>query len=226
MIARDARFRDARRPRGIKPGEQQRRLDLCARDFERMFASAEQTAALDRQRRQAVASPDRRSHQPQGSRDALHRSPHQRRIPDELGIECLTRKDSGEQAHGRARVAEVECAARSLEAAQADAVNAKLPGRRALDADAHCNERRERRATVLALQETLNISRPLCDCAQHRRAMRDGLVARNPDVAGDTGAWTRYETLSGSAHDRAANASAMAASSRSFCAAVPVVMRR
>jgi hypothetical protein len=56
--------------------------------------------------------------------------------------------------------------------------------------------------------------------------MRDGLVAWNPDVAGDAGGWTRYETWGGCAHDPAASASAMAASSRSFCATVPVVMRR
>ena len=114
----------------------------------------------------------------------------------------------------------------ALSPPQADAVNAQLAGRHAFDADAHRRERRERRATVLAFQESLNFSRAFRDRAQHRRAMRDRLVAWNPDVAGDAGGWTRYETWGGGAHDPAANASAMAASSRSFCAAVPVVMRR
>ena len=101
-----------------------------------------------------------------------------------------------------------------------------MPERDALDTNTHRRECLERRATVLAFQESLDFSRALRDGAQHRRAMRDGLVSWHPDVAGDAGAWARYESCDGGAHNPAANAPAKAASRRSFCAAVPVVMRK
>ena len=44
--------------------------------------------------------------------------------------------------------------AATLKSTQADAVNAQLSGRHAFDADAHRLERRERRETVLAFQES------------------------------------------------------------------------
>ncbi len=107
-----------------------------------------------------------------------------------------------------------------------DALDAHPAGPRSLDADAHGGERSQRGEAILAFQESVDLGRTLCDGTQHGGAMRNRLVPGNPDVAGDPSAGNRDEAFAPYAHGAAASAAAMAESSRSFCAAVPVEIRR
>ena len=66
---------------------------------------------------------------------------------------------------------------------------------------------------------------PSRDRAEHRRAVRNRLVARDAHFPADPAAGTRDEAL-GRIHGAAAIAAAIAASNRSFCAGVPVEIRR
>ena len=85
-------------------------------------------AAADLNRRRAVARPDDRTHLTQRLGNALHRTPAQGFIADQVGIEGLPRQQSREQTHRGARIAHVERAGGRLQPAQAHARHADARG--------------------------------------------------------------------------------------------------
>jgi hypothetical protein len=125
---------------------------------------------------------DPRAHGAQGLRDPLHRPPRERLVADELEAPVLPGEDSRQEAHERSRVAAVERAGGLSQPAQARAAD---PHALAVDLDfrserPHGGRGRER---VLRGPEPVDLALAVGDRAEHERAVRDGLVAGDGDVA-------------------------------------------
>jgi hypothetical protein len=166
------------------------------------------------------------AHATQRRGDPLHRPSHQRCVANQHRIERLPGKQAGEEPHRRARIAEFERCARRREALESHAVDPQRPGSQAFDADAELGKRRKRHEAVIGLEVTAYLRIARCNRRQHRDPMRNRLVAWNADLAGHAAAGTRDEFPQVGAHRALASACAIDESSRSFCADVPVVMRR
>src|SRR5207344_290674 len=107
---------------------------------------------------------------------------------------------------------------RGLQAGPTDATHADFPRARLFDLHAertHCTHRRE---TVFAFEEAAHFGDAFGDAAEHQRAMRDRLVARDTDGAGNV------RRRLGQVLGHGSKAFLSAASMRSFCSRVPMVM--
>ena len=144
--------------------------------------------ATDLHRRASLVRVDARAHHLQRHRDALHRPAHQRLIADQRGIEALRREQPHHQAHRRAGIAHVERRRRGCETVHARAVQQHLGGCRALDAHAERPQRARRGEAVLAVEEAADVRVARGERAEHQRAVRDRLVARHGERAGDAAA--------------------------------------
>ena len=115
-------------PCAYRPGEQDGRLHLRARDRHPIVDAVQPAPAADLDRRQAVVGAHLCTHLAQRPRHALHRPSHQRCISDQLRIERLRRQQAREQPDRRAGVSHVERVRRGFQAAHADTVHPHLVG--------------------------------------------------------------------------------------------------
>ncbi len=184
VIARDRRLDHRRGTVRVEPGEEQRRLDLRARDFGGHTPPGEPRPARDAHRRATAIGLDPCPERAQGLRGALHRPPHQGFVADEHAVERLRRKQAHEEPHGRTRIAHVERRGGRAQAVQPDAVDLHATRSRPTHGDAHALDRAERREAILTLEETLDPGRARRDRTQHQCPMRDRLVARYDEAPG------------------------------------------
>src|SRR4029079_4067570 len=139
--------------------------------------------ALDGQRRPIVRAlgHDVCTHLPQGIEDAFHWPLRERRVADQPAAERLAREESGQEAHGGARVPAVEVALRRCENALLSVHDERgLVWR--LDLDAECAHRGDGAEAILARQKTAKHTGSIAHGSEHHRAVRDALVARHCDL--------------------------------------------
>jgi hypothetical protein len=126
VVARHERLLDQRRPRGIETGQEQRALDLRARDFERVIERSELRACVERpdlERRSDIVralrmrvAADHGAARPKRGDHASHRPLRERRVADEPRLKRLCGKHTRQQAHRGSGVSAIELGARSLQA--------------------------------------------------------------------------------------------------------------
>ena len=184
MIARRRRLRHRHGPVGVEPREQHRGLHL-SRGHGRLVGERlglGQSPNTEWQAIAVAAADDRRAHAGERVGDALHRPPSQRVVAGEERPERLTGEHAEEQAHGRARVAAVDDVGRLGEAAPPDTGDAVLPRTLPRHLGAQRFHGGDRAQAVLGLEIAADVGGALCERAQQRRPVRDGLVARNLDA--------------------------------------------
>ena len=186
MIARDRRFDDRRGTFGVETSEQDRGFDLGARDRQLITDAFQPCAARDPHRRLAVQGIDSRTHFPQRLGCALHGPLHERCIADQDAVELLTAQKTRHQSHCSAGIPHVERMIDALETLHSHAVNANLLRTRTFDLHAERRHGIHRRETILALEKAADFRDAFGDTAQHHRAMRNGLVARDADGTGSS----------------------------------------
>ena len=166
---------------GQQPGEQDRRLQLCARDRQ-LVADWLQPRTLDRHRRPPLVRLDARTHPPQRLVDP-NRPRGKRLVADELEAAVLAGEDPAEQAKHRAGVAAVD---RSLGRDESAQPAASDPDRSRLWL-AHLHSERtqglESRVRVRSVTEASQLALAVCDRRQQRAALADALHGRDADVA-------------------------------------------
>ena len=123
---------------------------------------------------------------------------------DQRRVELLPGQQADEQAHRRARIAQIERGTRRLQRKQAATAHTNRLFALLLDAHAHAAQCLKGTKTVLALQETFDFGQTLGDGTQQQCPMGDRLVARHGDVAGQRpggGQTQRGGISNGVAHD-------------------------
>ena len=119
VVARRHRLADRRRALGVEGGEQDRGLDLRARDRQDVLDPFERIVAFDDERIRAHL----RAHPFERLGDAIHRAGAQRLVAGELETAALSGEDAGEQPHQRARVAATDWSVGRRQPTQPDAVH-------------------------------------------------------------------------------------------------------
>ena len=177
---------DGRPSLGAEAGEHDRRLHLRAGDWKRVLDPGER-AAFDDERQAAVGRGDRRSHLGQRVDDPPHRAAGERLVAGELEAAVLEGEDPGDEAHERAGVAAVERCVGRAEAAQADAADDERVDVFLIEPGLRARGRRRGSTRCRLSGPSWRRVSPLGERADQEGPMRDGLVARNGDVAVDAG---------------------------------------
>ena len=136
------------------------------------------------------------NHRPHCSQRICH-TPHgtlgQAFVAGEFGIKRLRRQQAREQAHGSTGIAQIQGAARRLEAVNTDAVNADKPRVRPFNGHAHVAERLQGRQAILAFKEAFHFCDTVGERAQHDGSVGNGFVARYAYLAGNPTAGLKTE---------------------------------
>ena len=185
MIPRNARFPHtgaAAAPRDPPAGA---RTSPVRSDFETVVAAAASGRPVTVIGGRPDRSPDVGAHASQGLGDPLHGPLHQRSVADQRGLERLTRQESGEQSHRRARIAEVERAGGGVSPPRPRPGCDPDPSRSIPTPIA--DSARASRQSSLSRKPRISVV-PCAIAPSMRRTMRDRLVAGNPQFAGDLAA--------------------------------------
>ena len=170
-------------PSGEQPGEQDRRLDLRARDGQRVVDRVER-APGDRHRQVAVRRLEARAHAAERLGDPTHRPPRERLVARQLeALTVLSGEDAGDQADERPGVRAVDRPPRRAQPTEALPEHAERVGAVLVDVDPERAHRRDRRLGVRGAAEARDVRLAVADRADQHRAVRDRLVAGNRDVA-------------------------------------------
>ncbi len=171
-------------PCGEEARQQHRGLDLCARHLGDPGDPVE-AAARHGQGREAAcpAAGHPGAHGAQGRRDPVHGAGGEGRVAHEDGHACEPGCDPCEEPHARAGVPAVEGPERRVQEA------ATAGDRDHLAVVVHLGaERRDgvaRAAHVVTVREAPDQRRALPEGAHDERTVRDGLVARHPQLASE-----------------------------------------
>ena len=187
------RLGDRRRALGEEPGDEHARLHLRAGDGH-VVGDRAQARAADGERREAlVGRVDLGAHRAQRRGDAVDGAPADRRVAVEHeAAALLARQPAGEQAHERARVADVDRRDRLARLAQPGAADDDLV-RAAVDEGAERLDGGQRGVRVLGVEVAGDADRLGRHRAEQRGAMRDRLVRRRRDGAAQAGGWCDVE---------------------------------
>jgi hypothetical protein len=125
---------------------------------------------------------DAGAHQGQGLGDPPHGAPAQGGVPHQGDRESLPRQQPAQQAHGSARVAQIQGVRRRLEATQTQAIDEEISALRSLNPHPHGAKSRQGGEAVLAFQKAADPGLALGQGPEHDGAMGDGLVPRHPQT--------------------------------------------
>ena len=182
VVARRLRLDDRRLALGVEPGEEDRRLDLRARDRQ-LVGDRAQRPALDPERQVPVVGLDAGAHAAERLGDPLHRPAAERGVAGELELlPLLAREDPGEEADEGARVGAVDRPAGSDEPSQALAEDVQRVLAVLVDGDPEGANRLDRRLGVGRAAEAGDARLAVADRAEQDRAVGDRLVAGHGDV--------------------------------------------
>ena len=183
VVAGRGRLDDRRLAVREEPGEQDRRLDLRARDGQRVVDRVERVPG-DRHRQVAVRRLEASAHAAERLGDPTHRPPRERLVARQLeALTVLSGEDAGDQPDERPGVRAVDRPPRRAQPTEALPEHAERVGAVLVDVDPEGAHRRDRRLGVRGAAEARDVRLAVADRADQHRAVRDRLVARNRDVA-------------------------------------------
>ncbi len=187
MIARDGGLDHRRVAFGAQPGQQQRRLELRARDRHFIADTVQGHPTGNSHRRPSVAGVDRRTHRAEWHCNAFHWPAHQRLVADQHRIECLRTEQPHEEPHRGAGIAHVERCGRRPKAIEACAFDNDLARPWPPDLHAQRGHGAHRGEAILALEKSADARGARRNGAEHQCPMRDRLVTRNRSLTSDAG---------------------------------------
>ncbi len=183
MVAGAQGFAHGSCPVGLQAGQQDAGFDLGAGDGRGVVDGVE-GLAFDGDGRVAVGESEARTHFPEWFADALHGAARERRVADEGEAALLRREQAGDHAHRGAGVSAVERMTGGNDAA-GDAIDFDAAVIEVPDSCAEGLHAGESRCTVGAGGEVGEARCAFGECAEHRVAMADGLVAGQAQGAED-----------------------------------------
>ena len=164
---------------------------ICALGTSGTMGDATEAGAVDDQWRPAIIGSDGRPHLGQGANHALHRPARQGTVAAHDRLELVRGQNPGHQTHRRARVAGIERSGGCGQASGAAAVDLDdlaVAGalRRPSDRYPERPQAIEGREAVRPRKVALDVRAAVGERRQHGIAVRDGLVAGDPEAAGHT----------------------------------------
>jgi len=188
VIPRGRRLRELSTSARGESGEKERGLHLRARHRQRVLDARELWGAVNHDRRAAAVRVDACTHAAQRLGNALHGPPHQRLIANQRRIEARRCEQPHHEAHGRAGITHIERCRGCAQPAGTPAPHPDFGLCRPLDGHTERGEGACSCQAVLAREEAADTRLPLRERTEHQGAVRDRLVTRDGEGAGDSAA--------------------------------------